>query len=241
VDREIRGWLVRDDTWDPFVTEEWEGPPTRVPWRILPRNTVRLIVGLEDALEWIIFQEGGRSLEVGLGDLLVEWSGPRAQIFRVHEGVALLSEARMEGFVLDMSRGWTSQEAPPGDWAFLVAGDSLQMVMENTLRGREADGGSYSIWARVSFTDRQWQGVRLLWSETRAYEPARRDVPMSWEILSREGDLSGILTGVSPYLEAGEGEDPVLPVDALYLVEGTLTLEDRVFPVRGLVRHRQQR
>ncbi len=240
VEREIRGWLVRNGAWDPLLRESWSDRPTRVPWRILPRGPIRLVVGVEDALENIIYQDGGRSLEVALGNLLVEWSGPRAQIFRVHEGVALLREEGMQGLILDLSRARAPTDRPPEDWAFLVAGDSLQMILEST--GLDADGrpGPFSAWARVSFTDRQWQGIRMNWSEIRAYEPARRDVPMGWEITSFSGDLSGTLSTVAPYLEAGDGEGPVLPVQALFLVEGTVVIEGQSYTVRGLLHHKQR-
>jgi len=36
---------------------------------------------------------------------------------------------------------------------------------------------------------------------------------------------------------AGEGAGPLLPVDALFLVVGTIRIEQRTFPVRGLFRH----
>ena len=88
VDREVRGWLARSDMWDPFLSHRWKGPRNSAPWRILPQGPVRLVVGLGDALETIIFQEGGRDLEVNLGDLVVEWSGQRAQTYRVPRGNA---------------------------------------------------------------------------------------------------------------------------------------------------------
>lgn len=240
VDREVRGWLARSDTWDPFLSEQWGGPPNAAPWRPLPHGPVRLVVGLGDALETIIFEEGARNLEVELGELLVEWSGQRAQNYRVHEGTIILSDQTVDGHLLDMTRAWATGDAPPGDWGFLLSGDSLQVVMEDLDPEPGPEGGTFSFWARVEFLRRQWQRVRLTWSEVGAYEPARRDVPMSWEIQSPEGDLTGSLTTLAPFLEVVEGEGPMLPVDALFQVAGTLTLDGRVFPVRGFIRHLQR-
>jgi hypothetical protein len=240
VEREVKGWLARSGTWDPFLSVGWEGAPSAAPWRILPHGPVRLVVGLGDALETIIFQEGGRNLEVNLGELLVEWSGQRAQTFRVHEGTLVLSEQTVGGHVLDLTRAWASGDALPGDWGILLSGDTLQVVMEDLAQESGPEGGSFALQARVEFLTRQWQEVRLSWSELRAFEPARRDVPMSWEIHSPEGDLSGNLSAVTPFLEAGGGEGPMLPVDALFEVAGTLTLAGNNFPVRGLIRHIQR-
>jgi len=240
VDREVRGWLARSGTWDPFLAHRWEAPANSAPWRILPQGPVRLVVGQGDALETIIFQEGGRNLEVNLGELLVEWSGRRAQTFRVHEGTLLLSDRTVEGTVLDVTRAWAAGDTPPGDWGILLSGDSLQVVMEDQAPRSGPEGGAFSVWARVEFLNRQWQEVRLLWSDVRAFEPARRDVPMSWEIQTSDGDLVGSLNTLSPFLEAMEGDGPMLPVDALYQVSGNLTLAGRVFPVQGFIRHIQR-
>ena len=72
-----------------------------------------------------------------------------------------------------------------------------------------------------------------------AFEPARREVPMSWTIQSQGGELGGSLNVVAPFLEAGEGEGPLLPVRGLFQIAGTVTLNGRSFPVRGLLRHKQ--
>jgi hypothetical protein len=239
VDRTVEGWLARSDTWDPFLSEAWEGPPSRVPWRILPRGPARLIVGQGDALERIYFEEGPKRLEVTLGDLLAEWRGPRAQTFRVQEGYAVLASGEIPGVVLDMSRAWTAEDPVPGDWAFLISGDSVEVVLEDQSEGSGPEGGSFSGWGRVEFSDRQWQGIRLTWSETRAFEPARRDVPMAWDIRGTGTEVAGSLTAVAPFLEAGTGEGPVLPVKALYQVSGTLSLGGIEYPVQGMIRHNQ--
>jgi len=240
VERRARGWLARGNSWDPFFSEEWKDPPNAAPWRVLPHGPLRLIVGLGDALETIIFQEGTRNLEITLGELLVEWSGQRAQGYRVHEASVLLGDRRVEGYLLDMTRGWTDDGDPPGDWGILLSGDSLQVVMEDLAPSSNPEGGAFSLWARVEFLERRWQGVRLAWSEVRAFEEARRDVPLRWGIQSPEGDLSGALATVAPHLEAGTGAGPILPVDALFQVEGNLTLAGEDFPVRGFIRHLQR-
>jgi hypothetical protein len=240
VDREVRGWLAWGDTWEPLFTERWEGPPSRVPWRILPRGPVRLIVGRQDALEAILFQGGGRSLEVASGALLVEWSGQQGQNYRVHEGTLFLADRSLDGIFLDMTRSWASDDGPAGDFGFLVSGNSLQMVFEDLAPEGETQGGDYSCWARVLFADRQWRGVRLVWREVRAFEPARRDVPVEWGVRSPDGTLGGELAAATFSLEAGEGEDPVLPVSGLFRLTGTLVLDGRDFPVEGFLQHRQR-
>jgi hypothetical protein len=176
---------------------------------------------------------------VSPGELLVEWSGQRAQTFRVQEGTIVLSDQTVEGHILDMNRAWEATDTPPGDWGILLSGDSLQVVLEDLGREPDLEGGAYSLRARIEFLTREWRDVRLRRTELRAFEAARRDVPTSWEIETEAGDLSGSLTAVSPYLEAGEGEGPMLPVNALFEVVGTLTFGEEEYPVRGLIHHSQ--
>ena len=240
VNRETRGWLARGGTWDPFLDQEWTGPPNAAPWRILPHGPLRLVVGEGDALETVFFQEVGRDLEVRLGELLVEWTGQRAQSFRVHRGTVVLSDQNLGGYLLDMNRAWATSENPPGDWGILLSGDSLQVVFEDRASDSGLEGGNYSFWARVSFLHRQWTGIQAVWSEARSFEAARRDVPISWEIRSAEGDIEGTLSALDPFLDAGEGEGPMLPVEALFPVSGTLTFGGGSYPVRGLIRHKQR-
>ncbi len=169
----------------------------------------------------------------------MEWSGQRAQTFRIHTGTILISDRTVEGHVLDLSRAWAAEDTPPGDWGILLSGDSVQVVLENLAEDPGLDGGAYSVRARVEFLTREWRNIRLIWSELIAFEPARRDVPTSWAIRTEEGDLDGQLTAVSPFLEAGEGDGPVLPVLGLFEVAGTLSFAGGNYPVRGIIRHSQ--
>jgi hypothetical protein len=240
VQREVRGWLYRGEGWESVFGEGWESPPSRVPWRILPRGPVRLIVGRQDALEAILYQGGARSMEVASGTLLVEWSGQRGQSFRVHEATVFFVEHSVDGTLLDMTRAWASHEGPGGDLVFLASGSSLQVACEDLAPADAEQGGGFACWGRVLFSDRVWRGVRLAWTEVRAFEAARRDVPVAWEIRSSDGSLGGRLTAVSQTLEAGEGDGPVLPLRGLYRLTGTLLVEGREFPVEGLLEHRQR-
>ncbi len=233
--RRHRGWLHRVGEWDAFVDVRWESPPTREPWRLVPHGAVRLVVGQGGGLDRLVFDDPPRSLDLQLGESLAEWAGPRGQGVRVAEARLSLPDQVLRGKVADVTRSWRSGEEEPGDWIFLVSGDSLQMVLEESKIGLP-----YRAWVRWDFRDMQWPRVAVDWSETRPFEPARRDVPSHWIITTPDGDLSADLEVLSSKLEPGVGDGPLLPVDGLFQVQGTVTLEGRhTLPVYGLVRHRQ--
>lgn len=257
VERRSRGWLARDGSWDPFYSVTWETPPSRAPWRILPRPPLRILVGQNDALERLVFEEGPRSVELAFGRTLVEWSGQQGETIRVQEGEVLFSGREVGGVLLDLARSRDAADPHPGDWAFLISGDSVQIVVEDPAGPPEppdsvlpdsalqdpasaaGDRGAYRAWARFDFRDTQWPGVSVTWEETRAFEEARRDVPVAWSVSSGDGELEGSLEVESAWLEAGRGPGPLLPVSALFQLRGEVRIQGEAYPVRGLFRHVQ--
>ena len=240
VTRTARAWLARGGEWEPFFQESWETPPTRVPWRLHPRGGLRLVVGEGEALEALLFEEGRRRLEVEIGGTRAEWNGSQGETFTVADGAAVLSEQRLPGLVLDFARAHRGESPPPGDWMFLISGDSLQVV----LSGKDepsAAGGTLEGWARLQdASEIPWRDVSVSWAETRAFEEARREVPVRWSLATGDGEMSADLEVKTAHIEAGEGEGPLLPVDALLEVTGNLRIGDAAYPVRGLVRHGQR-
>ncbi len=236
VDRRARGWLLRGSTWEAFYDESWGTPPTRAPWRILPFRGLRLIVGAGDAVEGVIFSEGSRQLDLELASPLIEWAGARGQTFRVLEAAVYLADQRIEGAALDMSRARRVEDGAPRDWAFLTSGDSLQVVLESSDVTSPEGTGTYRGWARLDFRDLQWPSLTVAWAEVRAFQPSRQDVPVSWTISSEDAGVAGGLQVESAQILAGEGDGPLLPVDALFMVSGTLSVDGASYPVRGLFR-----
>lgn len=237
VARRARGWLARSGEWDRLYDAEWESPPTRVPWRIVPHDRLRLIVGEQESLESVILRDGTRQFEIQVEESIVEWRAPGGETYQVSEATTLVGDAELRGVFADLSRSWRAEETGPGDWAFLVSGDSLQALLVAPEPG--AGGRPYRAWAWWSYRELQWPEVRVEWTEVRAYEPARRDVPGAWSLDSGDGELTGTLAVTSSELQVGSGEGLFLPVDALFGVSGTLVLEGREIPVQGVLRHVQ--
>jgi hypothetical protein len=239
VRREARGLLGRGDEWEPFFSDLWETPPTRVPWRVLPRGRMRLVVGMDDAIEEVVFDEGARRLELALGSEVADFAGQRGETVRMLDGSLVLASTRVPGYVFDLSRGRQAGEGSGGDWAILVDGDSLRLVLHAAEFLEPGSAGAFRSWAMMGEQQLDWPSVTVTWRATRAFERARREVPVEWAAVSSAGDLRVELELRTAYIQAGAGDGPQLPVDAIFEVQGTVHLGDDDYPVRGLLRHTQ--
>jgi hypothetical protein len=240
VHREAGGWLARGAVWEPFYRERWTTPPSRAQERILPRGSLSVVVRDGDLVDGLIFQDGPRNLEVTMGVSLASWVGPAGETLAVTEGAAFLSDERVDGLVLDLSRSWTRDAPPAGDWAFLVSGDSVLMALTADIEHELERDPVYRGWAQRGSEDLTWPRVRVNWADRQAFPPARRDVPTVWSFASDDGSLSGTLRSVGALLEAGEGSGPILPVRGLIEVSGVVSAGGGRFPVRGLLVHQRR-
>ena len=238
-ERHARGWLLRGDVWDPFLETRWETPPLRAPWRPLPHGALRLQVGDGGGLEGLSFVEDTRRLDLSLGPARAEWTGRRGETFRFLDGSLTLAERSLPGLVLDLNRAVEIQEGARGDWMVLASGDSLHAVVHTPLREAEDRPGAWRGWVRADFRDVPTADLTLDWAAVRAFEAARRDVPVGWTLRSTDGTVEGRLEARSFHLVAGEDAGPLLPVDGFFDVEGTLVFEGAEYAVRGLLRHTQ--
>ena len=196
-----------------------------------------MVVGEGDALETLVFRDANRLLELQIEGSIAEWRAAGGETYEVFEATTLVLDGEHRGVIADLNRSWHSEESGPGDWAFLVSGDSLQALLIGPEPGETER--PYRVWARWAFRELQWPEVDVDWTEVRAFEPARRDVPDAWALLSRDGELEGALAVTSSELQVGSGDGLFLPVDALFEVSGTLTIDGRELPVQGLMRHVQ--
>jgi hypothetical protein len=193
-----------------------------------------------DVVDGIIYEQGARRLEIALGDSRASWGGPRGEAIELLDGAAYLSDERVEGLVLHMARASSGATPPGGDWALLASGDSLVLVLAGDNEHGREDEPVYRGWAEVGEDERVWTEISVEWSATQAFPPARRDVPVSWRITTQERQLQGFLEIMSADIEAGTGPGPLLPVRALFEVAGVIVLEQREYPVRGLLVHERR-
>lgn len=238
VNREIRAWLMRSGQWEPFFEESWFTQPQRSPWRIHPRGPLRILVGPDESLLRVVYEEGARRLELIPGEVLAEFSGPRGGTYRLQNGDLLLADRRISGLMADVSQGWRPPSPGPGDLMILTSGDSLQLVLTEDRPGTPGEEGTpWRGWARMDFRELLWETVSSRWTAALSFEPARREIPGGWDMVSPDSSFLGQLRVRSSHLTAGDGEGPILPVEGVFEVEGSVRIENREFPVHGVVRH----
>ena len=235
VDRDARIWLARGGTWDAFVQSSWETPPTRAPWRIIPHEGIRIIVAERDALSALLYRSAGRELEMWLGEAVAGWSSRPGELIQVREASTSLSENALAGTLVDVSFARQGDDAMPENWALLVSED-----IHVFLRGPfdAAADSTFQGWGTLRARNFDWPGVTVSATRSRAFEPARRDVPVAWRFQSPDADLTGRIEAMSTHMEAGEGPGPQLPLIAISEVEGSITIETVAYPVRGILYHR---
>ena len=200
VERVAEAWLARSGLWEPFFTDRWDSPSTRSPFRIHPRGAMDLVVGPDDVLEEILYEEGPRKLEVIIDGGMSDWSGSRGETFRVHQGAAHFGNLRIEGMVLDMSRVHLREGPIPGEWMFVTGPGRLALMIEAT-----GESPRYSGWGRRGEEEYRWPDIDVEWTSVRSFEEARRDVPVAWEIRSGDGEMALALASAGMELRAGEG------------------------------------
>jgi hypothetical protein len=238
--RQANGWLGRRGTWDAFYADRWTTPPTRAPSRILPHGSMRLLVQQGDVVDGIIFGDGERRLELALGSVDATWGGPHGETIELVQAVAYLADQRVEGVVAHLARASVGSAAPGGDWALLVSGDSMRVVLAADVEHGGVAEPVYRGYADMGSEERLSTEVRVTWTATEAFPPARRDVPVAWRLATGDGSLRGELRSVSSDIRAGSGPGPLLPVRALYEVAGEISTPDGAYRVQGLFVHERR-
>ena len=235
VDREARIWLARGGMWDAFFQSAWETPAARAPWRLIPHEGIRIIVAERDALTALLYRSAGQELEMWFGEALAGWSSRPGELIQVREASTVLSETAVTGTLVDISFALQASDGAPESWALLIS-DDIQMFLRGPFDA--AADSTFQGWGTLRARNFDWPDVVVTATRSRAFEPARRDVPVAWRFQSSDADLTGRIEAMSTHMEAGEGPGPQLPLIAISEVEGSITIEDVPYLVRGILYHR---
>ena len=233
--RSTRGWLGRAGEWRLFVEDDWSTETTRSPWRIVPRGSARLIVGMDDALQEIYFQEGVRDLSVRMGEVIAEWGGQRGETYRLLNGTSRLAGVETSGLVLDALTARPNEADEVTELALLTGGPRFQLLFA------DSEGSDpYRAWARLDTATYSWPEVEVAWPELYTFERARRDIPVVWTISATDPELTGRLEAVSSHQHTMRGTGARLPALGVYEITGSVTIDSERIEVIGFLRHLQR-
>lgn len=235
--RNARGLLLRGGAWDSFLDADISGPASESPWRLMPTGPLKLVVGSGDRVQRVVYEQDERLLEVDFRGGGASWTGRRGGSFGVERGAVVIGDRAVPGTALDLSRAWLPDEAPAGDWAFLTSGDSIAIVLQAPRRSR--DENAWQGWMLRGDDEVLIPEVTLDWTETRAFDEARRDVPIAWSLTSSEDELTGSFRVRAADLRALDAEGPLLPVRGVFDVTGVVLLGDVERTIEGILFHAQ--
>lgn len=241
-EREIRAWLARGETWDPFIDTSWSAPATGGVWRPVPHGELRMAAG-PAGLEALWYDSGSRRLRLELGTPRSTWQGGDRKRFRLLDGTLTVGPEAVPGLVVEELQ--VSAAPAPGSPA--VAYDRLLLLDANGFRlyllhERTAEGaaeGESTSWVFTGGTEDAYQEAHVDWVELRTLEEARRDVPLHWRFESTDADVSGEVTAVGYHTTIGMERGGRRAVEVRYSVEGWLESGGERVEVRGLLRHEQ--
>jgi hypothetical protein len=241
IERTARAALAHGSTWDPFLDESWDTPTQSGVWRVVPNGNLRILAGGPAELEAIRFEQGERSLRLELQRPLTGWQQGNTARFRLVTGRLRLGAESTPGVVLE-----SVQILRPGagrrdsDWLFLTAGDSLRLVLAESLPRTTTGAARGFAWSWSAQGERSWEQAEVRWLEVRSYEEARRDIPLHWSFSTPGGEVRGEVSAMGMEPSVGPERPGRRSVEIRYTVEGWVELDGRRSAVMGTIRHVQE-
>lgn len=242
LERSITGWLARGPDWDRFLEEESLTERSGGVWRVVPDGDLRVLAGGPTEVEALRFERGDRRLRLDLDAPITGWQQGGDSRFRLLEGQLSVGSESVSGPVLEILRvDRTLEDGWPGtqdyDEVFLTGGESLQLVMGESLAGEEASEGF--AWVRNGETERTWEEGEVRWLEVRSYQDARRDIPHRWSIRIPGAGIEGEVTADGFDALLGPERGARRAVEVRYTVTGWLLIDGERHEVTGMIRHAQ--
>ncbi len=240
IERTARAELAHGSTWDGFVDERWHTIRESGVWRVLPIGDLRMTVGGPTEVEALWYRRGERNLRLQMEQPLSGWHQASSARYRLMRGQLRLGPERTSGFVLEsLQVHATGRAGRDSDLLFLSAGDSLVLVLGETL-SREGAAGRGFAWAWTPASETGWERAEVRWLELRAFEEARRDIPLHWSFRVPEAAIHGEVSALGMESRVGVDRPGRRAVEIRYTVEGWIEVGEARSPVIGVVTHIQE-
>lgn len=241
IHRSAAAWLLTDGAWRRLLQASWQTEPVREPWRLVPHEELRLLVGDRGEIEALVHRADSTGFRLVPSVAVAEWSAGDAAQFRLRRGELRLQDRSIVGVLLDLQTGARAAGAATADVAFLTDGEGAHLIL--------AENGTGSISARL-FRDAEelvWEELKLTplaaevspGAEGAVHEVADAEARTAghadgWRIAGTSDDFAGELraTGDSldtPAAGAGAGVQTVV-------VDGWIEARGERRTVFGVVR-----
>jgi hypothetical protein len=240
IERSARAGLAHGDTWDTFFDETWTSSVESGVWRVLPHGDLRLAVGGPAEVEAFWYQRGDRRLRMEIQAPISDWQQGNTLRYRLNSGRLRLGAESTAGIILEsLHIQRPGDGARDSDLLFLSAGDSLRLVLGESL-AREGEGirGFATSW--TGSVERSWERAEVRWLELRAFDEARRDIPLHWSFRIPEAGIHGEVSALGMAPKVGMDRPGRRAVEIRYTVEGWIEIGEARSAVIGVVRHIQQ-
>jgi hypothetical protein len=243
IERTATAWLGRGSTWDRFLDESHTGSRAGGVWRVVPQGDLSIAAGGSVELETFRFERDERRLRLDLADPVTPWTEAGDTRFRLLSGRLAIGPETLAGLVLEvlsiertLDDGW-----PPShdyDSLFLTSGDSIQLVLAESVGSDDANDGH--AWIRSGSTEGSGTGAEIRWLEMRPLQEARRDVPRRWSFRIPGYGIDGEVEAVGQDVLLGPERGGRRAVEIRYGVTGWFEVDGARRSVVGMIRHLQQ-
>ncbi len=232
--RDYTAWVSRQGSWTRLLTVKDTLPVPRAGWRVLPADSLRIVVGEDARILGLQFLAGDGDERLRLGDEIAAWTGATGQ----RQGLALAgleSEGALSpgfAFFHRAARPLSVPRSPGADRIFMLA-DTLGNGLLIEASARSEDPAVARTWlhgAPSSWSDVGLEPVFADSGQATAVADSTR-IPTEWAFIIPQADLRG-------EIRIAQGEDwgtsSTPPSRLAYRITGELIADGESFHFEGL-------
>lgn len=237
--RRYQGWLLDRTRWRSILDGESRDASTRAPWRILPTDTLQLVVSDDGEIDSFIFRPEATPFTLHLGDRVERWEDRGGARHELRWGQLSRRGDQLNGIVVQ-HRFAIEQPAKPGSYRPMET--AILKTREGTLLALfdsgepEALGQSFA-WMYDDGLTRHWSAIETRTVEVANAPDLRRNIPIRIWFRVPEPDIKGELTATARLLEGTSTERGPRPYVGLYRVSGWVEFGGERRNVEGVMQH----
>jgi hypothetical protein len=194
--RHYTAWVARQGSWTRLLTVNDTLPVPRAGWRVLPSDSMRILIGEDARILDLEFLKGDGSTRLRLGDEIAAWTGATGQR-QVLALAGLESDGSMVpgfAFFRRAARPLSVPPTPGTDRIFMLA-DTLGNGLLIEAPARPEDPAVAHTWLHGAPSNWSDVGLEPVFEDSGQVSPASDStrIPTEWQFVIRQADLRGEL------------------------------------------------